>query len=178
MIRLYGFITGSTVATKDVRWNNLNLKSINERVCKLWQKNWKISPLCNDWEMYDYLSWISVEHWVDMEVLIGITYAESHIWTNFAPSRECSRMNNRGWLKGKKNDDGTVDKYQLPYSWCRLYPFKDMKEFWDSLVNTISMGYIKWWCNNLYCLSSRYVWQPWEVKTSRVNKVGYFINYK
>jgi hypothetical protein len=40
-----------------------------------------------------------------MEVLIGITYAESHIGTNFAPSQTCSRMNNWAGIKAKKNDD-------------------------------------------------------------------------
>lgn len=150
---------------------------INEKVCKLWNKNW-ISPLCNNRDMYRYIDLISQEHWLDMKVLIGITYAESHIGTNFAPSQTCSRMNNWSWLKAKKNDDGTVGEYKLPYSWCRLYPFKDVKEFWSSLANTISAGYVKWWCDDLSCLSSWYVWTPWSPKQSRITKVSYFINYR
>ncbi len=111
-----------------------------------------------------------------MEVLIGITYAESHIGTNFAPSQECGRMNNRWWVKAIKYDNGKVEKYKLPYSWCRLYPFKSYEEFFHSLANTLSLGYVSKWCDDLSCLSSWYVWSPWSIKYGRVSKVKYFIN--
>lgn len=136
-----------------------------------------LSPLCNDRKQYADIETISKTHWLDMEVLIGISYAESHIGTNFAPSQDCSRMNNWAWIKSKKKDDWTSVKYKLPYSWCRLYPFKDMTEFWNSLANTISMWYVKWWCNNLRCLSSWYVWSPWKPKPERVARVKKFVNY-
>jgi len=112
-----------------------------------------------------------------MEILIWITYAESHIWTNFAPSQECSKMNNRAGVKAIKYDNGRVEKYKLPYSWCRLYPFVSVEEFYRSLANTLSLGYVSRWCDNLSCLSTYYVWTPWSPKPSRISKVKYFINY-
>ena len=151
---------------------------INNKVCKLWVKNGKVSPLCNDWAMYDYLSWLALEKGLSMEVMIWITYAESHIGTNFAPSQECSRMNNWWWVKAIKYDNGKVEKYKLPYQWCWLYPFKDMKEFWRSLANTLSQWYVVKWCDSISCVSKYYVWERWPIKPSRVNKVSYFINYK
>lgn len=157
---------------------NNTYREINLKVCKLWQKNGLISPLCDDRDQYKIIDDIAQEHNLSMEVMIGITYTESHIGTNFAPNQNCSIMNNWSWIKAKKNDDWTSNKYKLPYSWCWLYPFKDMKEFWESLANTISIGYVKWWCNNLKCLSSWYVGKQWSIKWTRVNNVEYFINYK
>ena len=87
-------------------------------------------------------------------------------------------MNNWWGIKGFKKDDWSVDSYKLPYKWCWLYPFANMNQYWDGLANTVSMGYVKWWCDNLRCLSSFYVGTPGKVKSSRVIRVEFFINYK
>ena len=142
------------------------------------KKNWMISPLCWDINMLKYINQVAYNHWIDMEVMLGISFSESHLWTNFAPSQDCSKMHNWWGIKAKKNDDWTTERYKLPYSGCRLYPFQDMKAYWNSLANTISMWYVQWWCDNLKCLSAYYVGSPWTVKQSWVDRVSYFIYYK
>ena len=149
------------------------VRDINDKVCRL---RWT-SPLCWDYDQLKYIVKISNEHELDPNVLIGISYAESWIWTNFAPTQDCSRMNNRGWIKAKKKDDWTTEKYKLPYSWCRLYPFKDMNAYWDSLANTIRLWYVDAWCDNLSCLSAYYVGKPWQPKSSWIVRINWYLDH-
>ena len=100
----------------------------------------------------------------DYKLLLGIMYAESHIGANFKPYK-CKITNNRAWLKGRKYDDWTTsERYNVQYQsldldleWCWLYYFEDYKQFFESLANTISIGYGK--CNeDVYCIMKSYVW--------------------
>jgi hypothetical protein len=111
--------------------------------------------------------------WVNFETMLWISYVESHIWVNFAPSQSCGEMNNRGWIKAMMNNSWQVHKIQLPYKWCRLYPFASIEDYWKSLANTLRFWYAYAWCNDVICLSKKYVWWAW-VNWDRVNRVNWF----
>lgn len=122
------------------------------------------SPMCNNYEMLENLKNIAWARWVDYKLLLGIMYAESHIGSNFS-SENCRQTNNWWWVKARKYDDGTLsEKFDIQYqsldkdlSWCWLYYFESVNEFFESLANTISIGYSK--CNeDVYCIMKSYVW--------------------
>lgn len=135
------------------------------------------SSLCNDWDLMKKIDIIAQEHKISTELLIWISFSESEIWTKFKPMK-CDVMNNWWWLKAFKQDTWVTLRVPLPYSWCWLYPFESKEEFFKGLANTISAGYVNWGCNDLYCLSSYYVWKPWDPKLSRVQRVAFYINYR
>lgn len=145
-----------------------------EKVCKKWHHNWIISPLCWDWELLWKLKAISEVKWVSLDFMLSVSYAESHLWTNFAPSMNCSWMNNWWWVKGLMDNQGNVSKIKLPYKWCWLYPFASVEDYFKSLANTLKMWYADAWCNNASCLSTRYVGGKWWVKQWWVNRVEWF----
>lgn len=62
------------------------------KICRITKQQ---SPLCGDWEQLKFIDRIAIQHGLDIEILIGITYAESKIGIHFAPSQECGKMNNR-----------------------------------------------------------------------------------
>lgn len=150
------------------------IRKTMDKVCRSTRSE---SPLCWDRDQLKDIDTIAHEHWLNTEVMIWVSYAESKIGITFAPTLECSNMNNRWGIKSKKNDDWTNDTVKLPYSWCRLYPFKDMHEYRESLANTLKLWYTDWWCDNLRCLSAYYVWTPWKPKSSWIIRVERFLNY-
>ena len=156
-------------------YNIDRVRKIMDKVCRITNNK---SPLCNDRNQLKIIDKIATEHHIWLDTLIWVSYAESRIGISFAPKAECSKMNNWWGIKARKNDDWTVNWIKLPYKWCWLYPFESMKEYWSSLANTLSRGYVKWGCDNIRCLSIFYVGKPWNPKDSWINRVNYFILYK
>lgn len=135
------------------------------------------SPMCNDYVMLEELKNIANSRWVDYKILLGIMYAESHIWSNFN-AEQCRSTNNWAGLKARKYDDWTVSEWFDKQEWriegCWLYKFEDVETFFESLANTIWIWYKK--CNNdIYCISKAYVWHE---SGSRVNNVYKFYSIK
>lgn len=119
----------------------------NELMQKICDKAPK-SPLCWDNELLEHIK--KLPHY---KTLIWISYAESHIWMSFAPHYWCAKANNWAWLKRAKFDDGSVsEKYNIQYkgldkelqgylSWCYLYAFDTVEDYFKSLSNTIELWY-------------------------------------
>lgn len=133
---------------------------VMSKICELSSS----SPMCGDYEMLLRLKRIAWDRWVDYKLLLGIMYAESHIWANFN-IHNCWSTNNWAGLKARKYDDGTMSEwFDKQYeklndenlNGCRLYKFDSVEEFFESLANTISLGYAK--CNeDVYCIMWPYV---------------------
>lgn len=150
-----------------IYWDEETLP-VMHRICELSPE----SPMCNDWEMLIDLKDVAEKRGTDYRLLLGIMYAESHIWFSFRPAH-CWATNNRAWLKARKYDDWTVsewfDKQENKIEWCWLYNFTDTHEFFESLANTISIWYAK--CNNdIYCIGKVYVWHESAAWTNNVWK--------
>ena len=155
-----------------IYWDEETIPVMN-RICELSPN----SPMCNDWEMLIDLKDVAEKRGTDYRLLLGIMYAESHIWYAFRPAH-CWATNNRAWLKARKYDDGTVsewfDKQENKVEWCWLYNFNTVHEFFESLANTISIWYAK--CNNdIYCIGKVYVWHE---SASWTNNVWKFYSLK
>ena len=155
-----------------IYWNEETLP-VMKRICELSPD----SPMCNDWEMLMDLKDVAEKRWTDYRLLLGIMYGESHIWVNFKPYK-CKVTNNWAGLKGRKYDDGTTsERYNIQYQsltgmdleWCWLYYFDDVHTFFESLANTIWIGYAK--CNDdPYCIMKSYVWHESAAWISNVYK--------
>lgn len=144
----------------DELWNNYYKDS------DTWNVMWVIcekapnSPMCNNYWMLESLKKIASERGVDYKLLLGIMYAESHIWSNFN-AEQCRATNNRAWLKARKYDNWKTsewfDKQEWKIDGCWLYNFEKVEDFFESLANTISIWYAK--CNeDVYCIMRSYVW--------------------
>ncbi len=139
------------------------------------------SPMCGDYAMLDRLKTISETRWVDYKMLLGIMYHESKLWTAFAPSWECSKSNNRAWLKARKYDDGSVsewfDKQDNRIDGCWLYNFDTVEDFFESLANTIALWYAQ--CLDrpepVSCICNVYVG---KYSQARVDSVRRFADYE
>lgn len=133
---------------------------VMSKICELS----KDSPMCGDYVMLVKLKNIADERGVDYKLLLGIMYAESHIWAYFN-QENCRQTNNWWGVKNRKYDNGVVsEKFSEQYKnltgknleGCRLYYFDDVYTFFESLANTISLGYAK--CNeDVYCIMGPYV---------------------
>ena len=153
----------------------------DEHVMELICKEVENSPLCWDYTMLNKLKEIAERRNVDYKLLLGIMYHESKLWTAFAPSYECSKSNNRAWLKARKYDDGAVsewfDKQPNRIEGCWLYNFDTVEEFFESLANTISLWYRK--CLDrvepVSCISAVYVG---KYSQARVDSVRRFADYE
>jgi len=150
-----------------------------KQVCNYGHIHWKTSPLCNNWELYNSLKYISNKKNVSFNLMIGISYAESHIWTNFNPQR-CYVTNNWSGKKREKFDDGSNSpRFNHMSNWhkgCRLYTFDSVEHFWWSFANTLYYWYLSKGCNTPECISQWYVWWWGWVKQNRVNRVRLFYN--
>ena len=152
----------------------------DEHVMELICKEVSNSPLCWDYTMLNKLKEIAEQRNVSYKLLLGIMYHESKLWTAFAPSQECSKSNNRAWLKARKYDDGAVsewfDKQPNRIDGCWLYNFETVEEFFESLANTISLWYRK--CLDraepVSCISAVYVG---KYSQPRVDSVRRFADY-
>ena len=123
-------------------------------------------------------------------ILIGITFAESSLGTNFAKDYVwgfCTGRNNWGGAKYQIHDDNTrtykrelngfvfensVDQYG-----CNLYPFKSIDEFWISKVNGMRYWYDSCIKSDtpITCISYSYVGNPNVSEVSWVRNVSQFI---
>lgn len=146
-------------------WKPWAEKAMN-KICELSPN----SPMCNDREMLDDLMEVAEAKSVDYKLLLGIMYAESHIWANFKPYN-CNITSNWAGLKARKYDDWqTSPRYTYQYeqfeqtdpnlyeklNGCWLYYFENPHQFFESLANTISIGYKS--CNeDVYCIMKSYV---------------------
>lgn len=158
-------------------------------ICEYWKIHWRVSPLCNNRELYENLKTISTNKWVDFWLMVWITYAESHIWINRSPHQWCSASNNWSGKKREKYDDGTNSiKFWQQYhtlqpelkgklSWCWLYAFDNVEHYWNSFANTLYYWYISKNCYTPECISRRYVGWWWWIKSSRVNRVRLFYRW-
>lgn len=151
----------------DLHWSpdNENIE-VMKLVCEKAPK----SPLCMDFQLLDSIKLIWFDKWVNYKLLLWMSYAESHLWMAFAPHFWCEKSNNWGGIKRKKNDDGTVsEKFNKQYtwldpelrwylSWCYLYAFETVEDYFISLANTITQGY--WVCEeDPSCIVKSYVWK-------------------
>ena len=157
--------------------NDISDEVLMWKICEYWQIHWMVTPLCNNKTLYDNLKKISVDKWVDFGLMVGITYAESHIGINYNPQK-CSVTNNRSWKKREKYDDWSNSvkfndsKEYVP--WCWVYNFDTVEKFWNSFSNTLKFWYIDKWCATAECISKRYVWGNWEVSEKRAKRVNIF----
>ena len=152
----------------------------DEHVMELICKEVPTSPLCWDYTLLNSLKDIANKRNVSYKLLLGIMYHESKLWTAFAPSQACSKSNNWAGLKARKYDDGSVsewfDKQPNRIDGCWLYNFETVEEFFESLANTISLGYRK--CLDraepVSCISAVYVG---KYSQPRVDSVRRFADY-
>lgn len=180
---LYDYITGAIaplINTGDNtgdRQNNLITdrdKLLMSRVCKYGKINDKISPLCNNRDMYMSGKKIFSDRNVPRDIAIWVMYAESHIWINYAGSCDES-WNNRGGIKYRILDDGSRERDQpIPnWNWCRLYKFKSLDDYFISKANTFTKYS---WCFNkdkpITCMAYNYVGNPKVAEQSRIYRVS------
>ena len=152
----------------------------DEHVMELICKEVSTSPLCGNYTLLNSLKEIADKRNVSYKLLLGIMYHESKLWTAFAPSQACSKSNNWAGLKARKYDDGSVsewfDKQPNRIEGCWLYNFETVEEFFESLANTISLGYRK--CLDraepVSCISAVYVG---KYSQPRVDSVRRFADY-
>lgn len=133
---------------------------VMSKICELSEN----SPMCWDYTMLLKLKYVADVRDVDYKLLLGIMYAESHIWANFN-IHNCWSTNNWAGLKARKYDDGTMSEWfdkqyeklnDSNLNGCRLYKFDTVEQFFESLANTISIWYAK--CNeDPYCIMKSYV---------------------
>lgn len=149
---------------KEIYGTPETIKVMN-KICELSEN----SPMCNNREMLNDLMEVASGK-VDYKLLLGIMYAESHIWANFKPYN-CNITSNWAGLKARKYNDGQTSQwYTYQYEQfelsdpdlrsklegCWLYYFDNPHQFFESLANTISIGYKS--CNeDVYCIMKSYV---------------------
>lgn len=142
-----------------------------ERICKYWQIHWRTSPLCNDWDLYHELKTLSNSVWVDFGLMVGITYAESHIWSNRNPSIDCALSNNRAGIKNNFERDRNYRQG------CWLHQYDNIQWFWLDFAKILKRGYIDKDCKTADCIARRYVRGDWwlEGKQGWINRVNLFV---
>ena len=153
----------------------------DEHVMELICKEVSNSPLCWDYVLLNKLKDIADKRNVDYKLLLGIMYHESKLGTARAPTEDCKGSNNWWGVKARKYDDGTVsewfDKQENRIPWCWLYNFDTVEEFFESLANTIALGY--WKClerkEAVSCICNIYVG---KYSQARVDSVRRFADYE
>lgn len=147
---------------------------LNNHICQA-TKN---SPLCNNIKLVKELEIISKNRGVDFMLMLGITYAESNIWTNYA--KGCSSEYYNMWgIKWRINNDWSKTKDQkIPdKNGCWIYKFKSYEDYWQSKANSLYYGYITKGCINIECISKRYVKWDWLYKPAYNDRVNTFAKY-
>jgi len=158
-----------------------------DRICKYWKLNWKVSPLCNNWQLYNSMKWISEAYNVPFAIALGITYAESHIWVNYAWT--CNESFNNFWgVKWRIWQDWKAIKDQvIPNNWidynknnkvdkwenCWVYRFGSVEDYWQSKMRTLQK-YNSCFNKNkpITCISYAYVWDAKIAEQSWINRVS------
>ena len=145
---------------------------LHKDICRIVAK----SPLCSDFELLKRIDEIAQKRNVPTRLLIGITYAESHVWIAFNRT-ECKEYHNWSWTKWRKHDDWRVEWFtkhrKADENGCYLFKFQSVEQGFESLANTISIGYKK--CeNNARCISGSYVGSTHVQEQSWINNVARF----
>jgi hypothetical protein len=146
-------------------------KIMMDKICKYWKLNWKISPLCWNYPLLESLKNISKWEGVPFYLMVGITYAESHIWVNFAP-QHCSTTNNRAGIKNSRL--ASQDRERDRKKGCWLHQFNSIEEFWLSFARWLKKWYIDKWCKTAECISKYRVKNDKVVKPWRSYRVNLF----
>jgi len=168
---VYGFVVGENKPIKmftisDEDWDLMN------KICKYWKINWKVSPLCNNRELFYKIKDISKRYEVNHWMLIWITMSESHIGANYSSSK-CSWYNNWSWIKREK----WWPKKKYPdENGCRLYKFESLEEYFEEFAKIIKEWYIDRGAKTPEEISKSYVKNDWVIKHSWSNRVNLFIN--
>lgn len=145
---------------------------LHKDICKTVPK----SPLCSDFELLKRVDDIAKSKNVPTRLLIGITYAESHVGIAFNRPA-CKEYHNWSWTKWRKHNDWRVEWFtknrKADEKGCWLFRFESVEQGFESLANTISIGYAK--CeNNARCISGSYVGSPAVQEESWIANVGKF----
>jgi hypothetical protein len=123
------------------------------------------SPICGKWDLYARLQDITLTRLPEAkygrmwEILLGITYAESHIGQNYAKDKvggSCVGRFNMGGTKYQILDNNKREhsrqmngfnygvefhsRYEDQYG-CNLYPFQSYEEYWETKVNGMRYGW-------------------------------------
>lgn len=144
---------------------------VMDKICKYWVNKWKVTPLCNNWNLYYHYKNISEKKWTNFFLQLWIWYAESHLWVAYNPN-SCYISNNWFWLKWKKLDSWKLLNYKLPKKWCRVYFFSWTVDWWTSMANTL----LSYNDPNPYSMVKKYVWYYNQDWINRVN-IFYKLNY-
>lgn len=148
-------------------------QTLMDRVCKYGKLNWKVSPLCNNWQLYNSMKWISEAYNVPFSIALGITYAESHIWVNYAWWCNAG-YNNWGGVKWRIWQDWKAIKDQvIPQNWCWVYRFGSVEDYWQSKMRTLQK-YNSCFSKGkpITCISYAYVWNANEAEQSWISRVS------
>lgn len=149
------------------------------RVCKYGRIDGKISPLCDNRDMYMSGKKIFADRGVPRDIALGVMFAESHIWSNRAWT--CNESwNNRWGIKYRILDDWSRMKdQQIPNDWnwnkwwCRLYKFDSINDYFISKANTFTKYS---WCftqdKPITCMAYNYVWNPKVAEKSWIYRVS------
>lgn len=145
---------------------------LHKDICKTVSK----SPLCSDFELLKRVDDIAKSKNVPTRLLIGITYAESHVGIAFNRPA-CKEYHNWSWTKWRKHDNWRVEWFtknrKADGNGCYLFKFNSVEEWFHSLANTISIWYSG--CNNnVRCISRSYVGSPTVEEQSWINNVAKF----
>lgn len=160
------------------------------------------SPLCGKWELYARLKDITLTRLPEAkygrmwEILLGISFAESHLGQNMAKDNvggRCFGRNNLGGTKYQINDDNSrshsrqlngfnygakyTSRYEDQYG-CNLYPFQSYEEYWETKVNGMRYGYpscIVGHPTPITCISYRYVGNPRVAEPNWIRNVASFL---
>lgn len=144
-----------------------------KRICQYWKLNWKVSPLCNNWQLYDSMKWISEAYKIPFSIALGITFAESHIWVNYAWTCD-STYNNWWWVKWRIWSDWKAIKDQIiPQNWCWVYKFGSVEDYWQSKMRTLQK-YKSCFSKDkpITCISYAYVWNANVAEQSWISRVA------
>ena len=138
-------------------------------ICEKWQIHGYTSPLCNNRGLYHELKNISRTVGVDFGLMVGITFAESHIGANFKP-QHCRTTNNRA---GKKRNHKKEKDWK---DGCWLHQFDSPQTFRYSFAKSLKAGYIDKNCDTPECIARRWVKGDGKLegKESRIGRVNLF----
>lgn len=130
-----------------------------EQICQRGRRQDRVTPLCNNWDLYHNLKNISDSVWVDFRLMLGMTLIESHIGTAFAPSYEqCASTNNWAGIKWD------YERNRNWKEWCWLHQFDTIEAFWYSFARSLKRGYIDKWCDTASCIARRRVRGDWVLE--------------
>lgn len=150
--------------------------TIMKKICEIKIEGRK-SPLCDDWNLYNYGKKVFEKKWVSRNIALGIMYAESHIWANYAGT--CNSSWNNWWgMKYRWLDNWKIISDQkIPNAGnCWLYRYSSVKDYLNSKSNLLAnySGCMK--SNNpIKCISYGYVGDKNVAEEHWIKNVSYII---